>query len=150
MTAVQILLFKIILEILSYSFMQMYTLMSTHIVRFTRIDKEIRLRSGSNACLYEGNNESRISETTVTTTTTAINGPAGSEAATVCANGHSIIVKSSSDCVVSVYSASGEAITTPAYVKAGTEASFTVKSAGLYIVKTETSEKTSTDKIIIK
>lgn len=102
------------------------------------------------ACLYEGNNESRISETTVTTTTTAINGPAGSEAATVCANGHSIIVKSSSDCVVSVYSVSGEAITTPAYVKAGTEASFTVKSAGLYIVKTETSEKTSTDKIIIK
>ena len=102
------------------------------------------------ACLYEGNNESRISQTTVTTTATSIDGAADNGGTKVCADGNTIIVKSAADCLTSVYNAAGEPVTATVHVKAGTEKAFTIRQSGLYIVKAETSGNTTTHKIIIK
>ena len=46
-------LFKVILEILRDAFMQMNALVSTHIMRFARINEEVRLRAGGDAGLQE-------------------------------------------------------------------------------------------------
>lgn len=43
-------LFQIVLEILCDTLMQMYALMSSHIVRLTRVHEEVGLRTG----LYAG------------------------------------------------------------------------------------------------
>ena len=102
------------------------------------------------ACLYEGNNESRMSQTTVTTTATAIDGATDNGGTKVCADGNTIIVKSAADCLTSVYNAAGEPVNATVHVKAGAEKAFTIRQSGLYIVKTETSGNTTTHKIIIK
>ena len=92
-----------------------------------------------------------MSQTTVTTTATAIDGATDNGGTKVCADGNTIIVKSAADCLTSVYNnAAGEPVNATVHVKAGTEKAFTIRQSGLYIVKTETSGNTTTHKIIIK
>lgn len=100
------------------------------------------------ACLYQGNNESRLVETTVNVGSSSVD-DASSSNASVVANGMAIDITSPTDGMADIYTTDGVKIASAA-VAANSTQSIGIADKGLYIVKLFNKNDISIYKIIIR
>lgn len=115
----------------------------------TRCFEDITAKEGYHqygiACLYEGNNESKLLEKTFWAS--SVTGPA-TDRANVIATGHSVIVTSSLPVVVQIYTTDGRLLLLQE-IQAG-ETRFHIEAPGIYLVHMKNGSLAKTEKIVIR